>query len=373
MIQLFMKRSGSSVTVPLSFPASRGSMAEAATQLDQASKAGKTEIIEIKSVIHNLPSYLTGLDPDSSLQLAQLNHLSSIIATMNSHERSIYAGALDSNSINDLNDLIRVAEHVSDYILIPNVNSDAALGRYVAIVSQKQGDPRFPEAAWPYLDFAKIGAEYYAEHGGAYTYAGYVLRRQDAEPIGERKVQIQLELTSPQDKMCVCLPATKEELGRVKNFLKIECFAEAAITKVSFAIPYMTEHVPTAGACVEDANELAWAIEGMQLEDGELMKYLSVLSVEQPDTLPDALRYAMNLDDYERVTEDSYEYGQTVLRRIGADDELIDAIDGYMDFEKLGEDAMAEEGVRRTEFGLIRRCSIPFPEEAPSLKMGGIS
>ena len=111
----------------------------------------------------------------------------------------------------------------------------------------------------------------------------------------------------------------------------------------------------------------------MQLEDSELMKYLSVLSVEQPETMRDALRYAMNLDDYERITEDTYEYGQTVLRRIGADDELIDTIDGYMDFEKLGEDIMAEEGVRRTEFGLIRRCSSPFSEETHTLEMESLS
>ena len=170
-------------------------------------------------------------------------------------------------------------------VLIPNVNSDVTLGRYVAVAGQMQGDPRFPEAAWPYMD----------------------------------------------------------------------------------------EHIPTTGVCVEDANELAWAIEGMQCEDGELLKYLSVLSVEQPGTMQEALRCAMNLDDYERIPEDTYEYGQAVLRRIGADDELIDTIDGYMDFEKLGEDTMAEEGVRRTEFGLIRRCSSPFAEETQAMEMGGLS
>ena len=170
MIQLFMSRSGSSVIVPLRFPASQSAIAEVSCQLDEASREGKTQIVEIKSVIANLPSYLSGLDPDSRTQLAQLNQLSSIIAKMDSRERNIYAGALDGNSINDLNDMIRVAEQVSDYILIPNVNSDVTLGRYVAVAGQIQGDPRFPEAAWPYLDFAKIGAEYYAEHGGAYTY-----------------------------------------------------------------------------------------------------------------------------------------------------------------------------------------------------------
>ena len=164
---------------------------------------------------------------------------------------------------------------MSDYDLIPKVNSDVTLGRYVAVAGQMQGDLRFPEAAWPYMD----------------------------------------------------------------------------------------EHTPTTGAYLEDANELALAIEGMQHEDGELLKYLSVLSAEQPGTMQDSLRCAMNLDDYERITEGTYEYVQIVLRRIGADDELINTIDGCMDFEKLGEVAMVEGSVRQTELGLIRRCSNPFSEE----------
>ena len=149
MIQLFMSRSGSSVIVPLRFPASQSAITEASCQLDGASREGKTKIVEMKSVIANLPSYLGGFEPDSRTQLAQLNRLASIIAKMDSRERNIYAGALDGNSINDLNDMIRVAEQVSDYILIPNVNSDVTLGRYVAVAGQIQGDPRFPEAAWP--------------------------------------------------------------------------------------------------------------------------------------------------------------------------------------------------------------------------------
>lgn len=257
--------------------------------------------------------------------------------------------------------------------LVKHRSIDRSVVAYVAVAGQIQGDPRFPEAAWPYLDFAKIGAEYYADHGGAYTHAGYVLRKQDDALVREKKSKVQLDLSSAKAQAIVCLPATKEELERVKRTLGIDCFAEAAITRVSFSVPYMDEHIPTTGVCVEDANELAWAIEGMQCDDGELLKYLSVLSVEQPGTMQEALRYAMNLDDYERIPEDAYEYGQTVLRRIGADDELIDTIDGYMDFEKLGEDAMVEDGVRRTEFGLIRRCSSPFAEETQAMEMEGLS
>ena len=92
----------------------------------------------------------------------------------------------------------------------------------------------------------------------------------------------------------------------------------------------------------------------------------------EPQTLTDALRLAMELDDYEQVTENAHEYGEQVLRRMGAGDEVIDAINGYMDFEQFGEDSMIEDGVRRTEFGLIRRCSQPFPEEAQGQQMGGM-
>src|SRR5699024_4856086 len=88
-----------------------------------------------------------------------------------------------------------------------------------------------------------------------------------------------------QAQVSICLPATKEALERVKRALGIDCFAEASVTKVSFSVPYMDEHIPTTGVCVEDANELAWAIEGMQCEDGELLKCLLVLFVEQPGTM----------------------------------------------------------------------------------------
>ena len=52
-----------------------------------------------------------------------------------------------------------------------------------------------------------------------------------------------------------------------------------------------------------------------------------------------------------------------VLRCTGAEDELIDTIDAYMDFFQFGKDSMVEDGVRRTEYGLVRRLSEPFSAE----------
>ena len=99
----------------------------------------------------------------------------------------------------------------------------------------------------------------------------------------------------------------------------------------------------------------------MEQEDGEVTKFCAVLEMEQPGAFAEALNIAMDRDDYELVPEDSEEYGKQVLRRAGADDEIIDTIDGYMDFAQLGTDSLAEDGVRRTEFSLVRRLSTPFP------------
>ena len=61
---------------------------------------------------------------------------------------------------------------------------------------------------------------------------------------------------------------------------------------------------------------------------------------------------------------------EQVLRRAGAGDGLIAAIDGYVDFAQLGSDSLAEDSVRRTEFGLVRRMSEPFPPQKFGQTMG---
>lgn len=224
----------------------------------------------------------------------------------------------------------------------------------------------FPEAVRPYLDYVGIGAEYYADHGGAYTMDGYVKRR-DGQPeqAPEHTVfSAYLRSHCGAKRLLFYFPAAEEALENAKQRLQIDSFAEADIESLVCDIPYLADLLPTACISVEDINELALAVEEMQQTDGETLKYLSVLSVEQPEDFPAALRLAVDLDDYERIIEGTYEYGQSVLRRIGANDELLKTIDGYMDFEKLGEDSMVEDGVRQTEFGLIRRCSSPFPEQA---------
>ena len=332
-------------------------------------------IIGVNSSIRTIGQYITGADIHNAGDMAKLNELAAAIDQMDSRQQNIFAGALDAESINSLDDVLKISKCLGDYIILPNIDSDTELGRFLVDTGYKN----FPVAVQPYLDYRAIGAEYYAENGGAYGPGGYVRRKSSLEQTSEhRDALITLYLLTKRaagtmaEPYRLSLPATDEELDQIKARLGVDHFTEATIVKAEFGRPYLAELIPQDCICVEDANELALGIEEMTQRDGELLKFLAVLSVEQPGTISDALRLAIELDDYERITEGTYEYGQSVLRRHGADDEIITAIEGYMDFDSFGADAMVEDGVRQTEFGLIRRCSVPFPEEIQAMQLGGM-
>ena len=376
MIRLKLSNRSATEGVNLDLPATPAEVSEAFSWFEWIGvEPSAVRIAGVNSPVPTLGQYILRADIHDPAEMKKLNELAEAIEQMDDREWDIFAGALDAESINGLDDVLKISKRLGDYIILPNVKTDTELGRILVDTGYKN----FPENVQPYLDYRAIGAEYYAENGGAYGPGGYVRRKSSLEQAPEqRDALITLYLLTPRVTATIAnpyrlaLPATDEELEQAKEQIDVEYFTEATIVKVEFGKPYLAELIPQECICVEDANELALGIEEMQQRDGEMLKFLAVLSVEQPETISDALRFAINLDDYERITAGTYEYGQSVLRRIGADDELIDTIDGYMDFEKFGEDSMVEDGVRQTEFGLIRRCSCPFPEEAPGQQMGGM-
>ena len=377
VITLHLGRIYESVELHLHLPATPDEIDQKLTDLDDYAEdlSKPVEIRDVDCEIVGIRQYLRMADLAREGELEKLNALAKRIEGLDERQRNILWGALDSEPVNGLDDILRISEHLDDYVLLPNINSDAELGRFLVDTGYKD----VPEDVQPYLDYRAVGAEYCSEHCGAYSPGGYVRRKSSLEQAAkDRPALITLHLRTLEapgtagKPYRLSLPATEEELDRAKDELGVDHFTEATIDKIEFGRSELEELIPQDCFCVEDANELALGIEEMMQRDGELLKYLSVLSGMQPDTLSDALHLAIDLDDFERVTENAYEYGEQVLRRIGAGDEIIEAIDGYMDFEKLGEDSMVEDGVRRTEFGLIRRCSRPFPEEAQGQELGGI-
>ena len=161
------------------------------------------------------------------------------------------------------------------------------------------------------------------------------------------------------------LPADEEYLDAVKNYLDIDVFADAMLCDIRFKVPYIGELIrDTDCPAVEDYNDFAEALEDIWQKDGMLLTYAAVLEAEKPETLLRACELLRNLDNYQRIVEGAYGYGQQRLQEtLGLDDEAIYEMDGYMDFEKYGQDCMENDCVTKTEFGLLRRLDPPFPEQ----------
>ena len=167
------------------------------------------------------------------------------------------------------------------------------------------------------------------------------------------------------------LPANEEYLDAVKAYLDIDVFADAMLCDIRFKVPYIGELIrDTDCPAVEDYNDFAEALEDIWQQDGLLLTYAAVLEAEKPETLRGACELLRNLDNYQRITEGAYGYGQQRLQEtLGLDDEAIYELDGYMDFEKYGQDCMENDCVTQTEFGLLRRLDPPFPEQRQGQRM----
>ena len=167
------------------------------------------------------------------------------------------------------------------------------------------------------------------------------------------------------------LPADEEYLDAVKNYLDIDVFADAMLCDIRFKVPYIGELIrATDCPAVEDYNDFAEALEDIWQKDGMLLTYAAMLEAEKPETLHRACELLQDLDNYQRITEGAYGYGQQRLQEmLGLDDEAIYELEGYMDFEQYGQDCMENDGVTETEFGLLRRLDPPFPEPRQGQQM----
>ena len=333
-----------------------------------------TAILDVSSNVPVLYRCLYDVDVEDSEQFQKLQKLAERTEALSPAKAAIFSGALDAECVWNLEGALTVADRLDEYMLVNNVSSDSELGIYLV----NKGIIPFPDRFKPYINYARVGAEYREKHGGEYSSGNYVQKKTPELLENERLdgvFRIWMENPCPvrvqSETAQITLPATFEQLESARQLLGVDSLNMAKLTRVEALRPYLGEYLPLQGMDLrlEQLDELAENIRIMDQEDGALLKYLSVLEVEQPATLQEALRFSIELDDYERVPDDPEEYGKQVLERIGADEELISTLDGFTDFEAMGNFYMREDGVRRTEFGLLRKLSDPFPEVQDGLQM----
>ena len=144
---------------------------------------------------------------------------------MSEKERQIFAGAMLSECISNLDDVLQTVGRIGQYEIITGVTCDRELGGYLV----EHGKIDCPEHLKPYLDYVGIGAEFYSNYGGAYTLDGYVVRKehlpnysQASEPWRNESRDEMLRMTlrvEGKPDYTLVLPADEEYLDAVKAYL----------------------------------------------------------------------------------------------------------------------------------------------------------
>ena len=374
---LYLTHGNGEGSIPLKLPASSSQVEKIDIRLDDiCSGKGKFRISDVKSSVKGLWQFIHSADLLDPEDLEKLNRLSRQIDAMSEKEHQIFAGALLSECISNLDNVLQTVGRIGQYGMIPEVTCDRELGWYLV----EHGKIDCPERLKPYLDYVGIGAEFYSDYGGAYTLDGYVVRKehlpnysQAPEPWRDKSRDEMLRMTlrvGGKPDYTLVLPADEEYLDAVKAYLDIDVFADAMLCDIRFKVPYIGELIcDTDCPAVEDYNDFAEALEGIWQKDGMLLTYAAVLDAEKPETLHRAVELLQNLDNYQRIV-DTYGYGQQRLQEtLGLDDEDIEVLEGYMDFERYGLVCTEHDGVVGTEFGRLRRLEPPFPEQTQGQQM----
>lgn len=213
-----------------------------------------------------------------------------------------------------------------------------------------------------------VQIKYLAEHLDLFT---FVSPQHTPEPWRDESRDEILRMTLRVDgkpDYTLVLPADEEYLDAVKAYLDIDVFADAMLCDIRFKVPYIGELIcDTDCPAVEDYNDFAERLEAIWQKNGMLLTYAAVLDAERPDTLHKAVEPLQSLDNYQRIVEGAYEYGQQRFQEtFGLNDEAIYELGDYVDFEKYGKDSMKRDHVIETDFGLLRRFDPPFPEQVPT-------
>ena len=329
-------------------------------EIAQMGGASPVQIVGTSSYADRLANPIRFIDLSKEANIEKLNRLAEQVDNMDERSERIFSGALDAESINELDDVLRVASSLGQYEFIEGVTSDKELGGW--LVEHGLAGVDFPQQVRPYLDYAGIGAAYYADHGGAYTVEGYVKRRENAQTqaVDDRPMFALTLASSRCEAYRLELPATGGELEQAKAALKLDNLDAAMIDEID--IGYSWAHLlPREGFAVDNANTLAQYVQAMS--ETELRTLGAALEAEEPATFTDAVCIAEDIDCYELVDVTEGEYAQDGLRMAGAGDEIFDLLDGYTDYERMGRAMMEEDGVRETAFGQIKRLSGPFPSQ----------
>ena len=166
MILLTLSRGNEHERVHLRLPASPAEIGEAFVILDGISlDTTTTAILDVRGNVPGLYRYLYDVDVEDSEQFQKLQQLAERTDALSPEKAAIFSGALDAEHAENLDEALAVANRLDEYMLIGNITSDSELGAYLV----DKGITPFPDRFKPYINYARVGAEYRENHGGVYS------------------------------------------------------------------------------------------------------------------------------------------------------------------------------------------------------------
>jgi len=361
MVTLFLRQGENGKQVLLSFPATTpAEKADVAATMESLKSMSKTVTIQgAASEVMNLGLYLSGIDLAAEGEAERIDQLAKRLEHMSEVDCDKFAGMLDANSISGTKDILRLAEQLDDYVILPGCSSAQSIGKYLVGC----GAFPVPEKLIGYINYEAVGTEFQDAHGGAACSRGYIVQSENLPRAFLEDLNIDSQQRARPKLLTLYLRTAdgkERELTLPVNNAKLEALQQldtAQIDHVQYFAPYLGDLIPTAGnPGIQDYNELAKMLGRMDAENGELLKYTSALSAEKPETMQDALHLAQNLDCYERISGSLHDYGISLLQKqFDLDDECIYELEGYMDFARYGQESAKRAGFVQTEFGQVRR------------------
>lgn len=216
MILLTLSRGKGEETVRLQLPASPAEIGETFAFLDRISlDTTATAILDVSSNVPVLYRCLYDVDVEDSEQFQKLQKLAERTEALSPAKAAIFSGALDAECVWNLEGALTVADRLDEYMLVNNVSSDSELGIYLV----NKGITPFPDRFKPYINYARVGAEYREKHGGEYSSGNYVQKKTPELLENERLdgvFRIWMENPCPvrvqSETAQITLPATFEQL-----------------------------------------------------------------------------------------------------------------------------------------------------------------
>ena len=176
MVTLFLRQGENGKQVLLSFPATTpAEKADVAATMESLKSMSKTVTIQgAASEVMNLGLYLSGVDLAAEGEVERIDQLAERLEHMSEVDCDKFAGMLDANSISGTRDILRLTEHLDDYVILPGCGSAHSIGRYLVVC----GAFPVPEELTGYINYEALGIEFCDAHGGAVCSRGYVVRKE---------------------------------------------------------------------------------------------------------------------------------------------------------------------------------------------------